>query len=671
MCSDAGKRMVRGGSCTSDDGVKVEIVFGLVPYDSDTNVQIQRIIVHPKFNSSSNENDIALIELLNSPKATFDRSIPICLPVTPEQRNNNYDSLYMSTSIQVKFFSPINASYLNNRDCRRKYAQDGLNVSLERKQFCAERTDPSEGNGLDCYRLPAGTPLLQVKRYGNTSKYMLRGFNLFRQMCPPTKPSVFIDINEYIDWILYHMRYKDFTKVVEVKKITVHPDFTHFPRRHDVALIRFRNPLDLTNWESTIRPICMPWTESIRTHVPLSLALSTSDFIVSGSRQLRQLNSNSCQQRFLEHGYFINHQSISLCAVHSDEERQRPVSVVPGAPIQALQKIKGQNRYFLRGLQHYYQYNATSIRDGNVYIPYLFTDIYPELNWILESIRFAPRNNLLYRTVHHSASELGIDVSILESDQVNLMPIQHTANGRLFNYGACGAETPVNISNQATNSIFPWYGTINSRRCAVTLISEWYLVSLAACLYNYTGKIKFGNDGKEQLLTIEKVLIHPEFDYRLNRFTGIALALLSNPVIFNGINPRPICLPIADEVRSPGYKRSNLITVGYLRNHGGLLAAIVGDRYTDVNNCQNPIGSVRERNALSSTMCIYTPPLNIGERYDQYKGSPMFNVAIINGMKRHFLRGFAVYAISNDNHDSDIPVNYVDIENYLDWITNH
>uniref|UniRef100_A0A182NF46 Peptidase S1 domain-containing protein n=1 Tax=Anopheles dirus TaxID=7168 RepID=A0A182NF46_9DIPT len=765
--------------CFPKDGSKLEVMLGgLNAYDELQIVQIQRVIIHPKYNSTTLANDIALIELYR-PVTHVD---PVCLPAPPEVRKHNFENLIITTVQENShkdgyYASGKSASYVNDTECVKKLAMEGFANSLEPKQFCLQLSSDENGH---CVPFKAGKPLLQVDRWGEKEYHFLRGLDLFARPCDAGRPSVYIDTNEYVDWILYHMRYnvldddepeelsaidyewityqstqddekfssfntddcgliisfdqiltrypnmpwigwlhenpnitlddlkfdamailisrryalatakimqnqslwryftvgslgnflfcrtvkcKEYIDVMDVKKITIHPDFAKDPRANDIALIEFWQPVILKN--PYINPICLPFTQSMRNGEPISLTMSTIDLFYTQSRQLKQLNATNCQQQFLRDGYAINHQDISLCALDSDQEKQPPVPVLPGAPLQALLHFKGAKRYFLRGL--YYDISDRFVNQ-NAYSPYLFTDIERYFDWIFDEIEGNINQDILIRSDGNDR----LPVAELENDQKNLLPIDNPAKRRLFDFNACGTGSRTFVSGRSINLTYPWFGIINSpytnNRCQATLVSARYLVGLASCVKNYTD-ITLGVERSEttRRIPIQRVIVHPQYTSG-DVNNDIALIQLESPV--NITIMKPICLPIPDEVRAMGYRRSNLATIGNFTEAIGLLATKVGSRYVHSSYCQKYWRSKSKNLAnVNSTICVYSLPLTSDERYTQFEGSPIFNTQNFNEQARQFLHGIALNGVFTLNKAR--PITFLEIDSYLGWILNN
>uniref|UniRef100_A0A182MYF6 Peptidase S1 domain-containing protein n=1 Tax=Anopheles dirus TaxID=7168 RepID=A0A182MYF6_9DIPT len=278
-----------------------------------------------------------------------------------------------------------NVSYMNHSDCVRNYAKAGIPISLSDKNFCVELKNAS-GTNATCNPLPAGAPITTAAWHGGEPHFVLRGFNIFHQTCDSSKPLVNLNITQYMDWILYNMRNQLDDDVKDLSDLDSLYESLPAMEREDKEEEMFEEK---------------------------HCGLATLD-----QRNLKQLDAASCQTRFMQHGYLIDQEHIPLCAIHSDNERQRPVPVVPGASLQVLLTFDGGNRYFLRGIQHASQYNSSSSNIENVLLPYLFTDIHSHIAWIVDTMKNQKTHRTTaYRNLYSSPSELGIGDDETEDDQ--------------------------------------------------------------------------------------------------------------------------------------------------------------------------------------------------------------------------------------------------------------
>uniref|UniRef100_A0A182W9F2 Peptidase S1 domain-containing protein n=1 Tax=Anopheles minimus TaxID=112268 RepID=A0A182W9F2_9DIPT len=176
-------------------------------------IQIQRIIVHPTYGINNTEDNIALIELLNPADTTQPNVKPICIPIIPKFRNNNTAELSIAShTLFPRTFANKAVDFIDPKDCTAKYALEEFPLFLETKRLC---TQISNRAAQDCIQLKAGAPLQQLRRIHGRRQYFLRGFDLYGRSCSTSLPSVYSNVNNYMDWILYNMRHDILDKADE------------------------------------------------------------------------------------------------------------------------------------------------------------------------------------------------------------------------------------------------------------------------------------------------------------------------------------------------------------------------------------------------------------------------------------------------------------------------
>ncbi|KAL1117167.1 hypothetical protein AAG570_004494, partial [Ranatra chinensis] len=188
--------VVRLGELDLDGSVK----DGATPLD----VRVNKIIRHPSYDSKLKINDIALVKLNRT--VPFSRNIqPICLPILPELRSNDFVGMnpfiagWGRTSFG-KFSLPCGTSsnvlmevqipIVENDICRKAYGTMGRIVTD--KQICAG-TDHKDACLGD-----SGGPLMLTEQVN----FFLVGIVSFGYKCgEPNFPGVYTRVTEYIDWI--------------------------------------------------------------------------------------------------------------------------------------------------------------------------------------------------------------------------------------------------------------------------------------------------------------------------------------------------------------------------------------------------------------------------------------------------------------------------------------
>uniref|UniRef100_A0A8W7P2A5 Peptidase S1 domain-containing protein n=1 Tax=Anopheles coluzzii TaxID=1518534 RepID=A0A8W7P2A5_ANOCL len=129
------------------------------------------------------------------------------------------------------------------------------------------------------------------------------------------------------------------------------------------------------------------------------------------------------------------------------------------------------SEFFLRGINL-----RNNLLNELPYLPELFTNVDRFLEWIVDNMKGKEPN-----------AQSKTDLTKATDRRINLPPIQNASKRKMFNFSNCGIMPSANESSNSYPTI-PWLGFLYSnatnktpKKCVVTLISEWYAVSLAAC----------------------------------------------------------------------------------------------------------------------------------------------------------------------------------------------
>uniref|UniRef100_A0A182Y1U1 Peptidase S1 domain-containing protein n=1 Tax=Anopheles stephensi TaxID=30069 RepID=A0A182Y1U1_ANOST len=427
-----------------------------------------------------------------------------------------------------------------------------------------------------------------------------------------------------------------------IRRVTVHPNYGKDPRNNNIALVELQFPANLTN--PHIGPICMPFVKELQKSKPLNLVVTSEEYFDLRSKQLTELAPSVCQRQLAQEGFLTSVKNVPWCAVDSDNRGQSPLMLNAGAALQALLQFDDQQLYFLRGVNL-----RNNLPNELPYLPELFTNVDRFLDWIVDNMKFKELEALWPTATKGSVT----------SREVRLKPIKHAEKRRLFNFTDCGR---MSVSNETMDSnIIPWMGYLASdqthlnatkdTRCAVTLISEWYVVGLAVCFssnsteYSVLFGINSVNGLKEctecvhptQTIPVQKIIIHPRYsnsDYD----NDIALAKLARPVDTSRPHVKPICLPLMDEVRS--YDTSSLVAVSENEEGSHYLLAPIDDRYVDSTECQKRWVEMGLQFAIENVkICAQLERAPNNECFDLLTGASLHTIQPINTEDRHFLRG--------------------------------
>ena len=164
---------------------------------SEQIVPIQSFYIHPSYNSTSHENDIALLKL--DKQITFnDKVNAICLP---DKQTNFPEGKICSTAGwgTRRFLGRLSVPLVHVRPplvsketCNATRAYDG---QVKYSMICAGRQagglDSCQGDGggpLTCETQSNGNVLIGISSWGNGCAY-------------PNKYGVYTNVRDYLDWI--------------------------------------------------------------------------------------------------------------------------------------------------------------------------------------------------------------------------------------------------------------------------------------------------------------------------------------------------------------------------------------------------------------------------------------------------------------------------------------
>uniref|UniRef100_A0A182MLL3 Peptidase S1 domain-containing protein n=1 Tax=Anopheles culicifacies TaxID=139723 RepID=A0A182MLL3_9DIPT len=454
---------------------------------------------------------------------------------------------------------------------------------------------------------------------------------------------------------------------VAIRNIIIHPNYGKDPRNYNIALVELEQPVNIT--KPHVSPICMPFLRDLRKSKPLDLVVSSDEELDIKSKKLTELNPTVCQRQLAQEGFLTSTKTVPWCAVDSDQRAQTQLLLNAGSPLQALMQFDEQRLYFLRGINL-----RNNLPNELPYLPELFTNVDRFLEWIVDSMKVKVKEDYITRIG-------GMERSMPK--RVNLRPIQNTAKRSLVNLSNCGIIPTTN--GTMNGSFIPWMGYLASNevflnaskesRCAVTLINEWYAVSLVDCFSSKSESVEMPMECTElnratscvyrtQRVPVEKIIIHPHFNSS-NYRNDIALIKLATPVDTSQPNVKPICLPVLDDVRS--YNTSSLVAVSEDEPGSIYLLSAIDGRDIDSVECQKRWDSMALQFAIENhKICILLEIAPNNECYDLLAGSSLHSIQRINSDERHFLRGIS--EIKPKLCSLRYPVLYTDTDVHLDWI---
>uniref|UniRef100_A0A182NP87 Peptidase S1 domain-containing protein n=1 Tax=Anopheles dirus TaxID=7168 RepID=A0A182NP87_9DIPT len=760
--------------CFQNDGLERQVLFGSDKEVTDPEcqkenstclgfaqvLQIQRVIIHPNYNSSNIVDNIALIELLSPADTSQPNVRPICLPIADTLRKNETNGLTVASHSSVdNSYRSQPVQYVDSNECTTEFGKLQFELTLKDKRLCAKMASEDAQN---CEQLKAGTPLQDLRRNGEREQYFLRGFDLFGKSCSSSTPSVYNNVTTYLDWMLYNMKhdlqeqneveeqpvdnsslelawtkslpvmdqiklrlfnadscgittFNNETSVertfypwmgflmshrnmmsksvyiesvvvlisewyaiapahivrnvaswrfiilghltpllivscekmpcdhlfqkLEIRNIILHPRYTSDPLSHDIALIEFMTPANLTH--RYIKPICLPLTELTRHGKPLEFNVLPSKNYDHELEYVSLLNPANCQERFAQQGLLINQQALPQCAYSTDNGKNVLKS---GALLQVQSLFGGRKKFFLKGI------NTQNDAFGKKYqdLPYLFTDTDLHLEWIVKNVNIN----------HPNISTTNVE----ESTLVDSRPVEYRPNKTLYNMTSCGTFPKLNDPSVKLYS--PWLGFVSFAPdftdliCITALINEWYAVGPAHILHEVTTEIqiKLGSiidpddvctdedegtivcDPALRRIKVEKMIVHPQFN-KADRSNNILLLKLSKPANMPELSP--VCLPADESIRR--YQISemkahflNLNTLNYVSKK------LDKNSYISPTDCQQRWDRLAlNYNIANTSICVLHQQALNNDCVPTLPGFPMYSVQTLNGIKRHVLRGFA------------------------------
>ncbi|XP_058268437.1 tryptase-like [Hemibagrus wyckioides] len=159
--------------------------------------KVQRMYSHPRYNSKTNDNDIALLQL-TSP-VTFTSYIrPACLAAIKSefpQKTNVWVTGWGDIKSNVDLPSPktlqeVQVPIVSNSDCAQSYGQDVITFNM----MCAGLTE----GGKDSCQGDSGGPMV----FKHNETWVQAGIVSFGYGCAlPNYPGVYTRVSQYQDWI--------------------------------------------------------------------------------------------------------------------------------------------------------------------------------------------------------------------------------------------------------------------------------------------------------------------------------------------------------------------------------------------------------------------------------------------------------------------------------------
>jgi secreted trypsin-like serine protease len=165
-------------------------------------VEVDQVIKNPEYNPSTFQNDIAIIRLKREVPFTM-QVHPICLPNSPDLRNNRFEnsSPFVAGWGAIQFNGPssstlrqVQVPIVADAVCQEKY-KGFKSVHVDDSNICAG----FQNGGKDACQGDSGGPLMQPVR---DNKYAIVGVVSFGFRCAePGYPGVYSRVTNHLDWI--------------------------------------------------------------------------------------------------------------------------------------------------------------------------------------------------------------------------------------------------------------------------------------------------------------------------------------------------------------------------------------------------------------------------------------------------------------------------------------
>ncbi|XP_045470280.1 serine protease grass-like [Harmonia axyridis] len=166
-------------------------------------VAIDRLIIHPEYNTSLYSNDIGLIRLAT--RLRMDTNVaPICMPITNELASYNFSGRQVivtgfgttETGAASPTLLKVQIPYIERSVCRKTHE---ASAPVSHRQLCAGGRNKHDSCGGD-----SGGPLQVATSYLDEPRYVQHGITSFgpKNCGAEGFPGVYTRVAYYVDWIL-------------------------------------------------------------------------------------------------------------------------------------------------------------------------------------------------------------------------------------------------------------------------------------------------------------------------------------------------------------------------------------------------------------------------------------------------------------------------------------
>uniref|UniRef100_H3CDJ7 Peptidase S1 domain-containing protein n=1 Tax=Tetraodon nigroviridis TaxID=99883 RepID=H3CDJ7_TETNG len=189
----------RYGNATKQYKVRVGDYHSLVPEEYEEEYAIDQILLHPNYNSHSNDYDLALVRLLPGVLGHIRQVLPVCLPVKRErvlkQASNCYITGWGDTGSSSYVFMTLQQASLSLLP--RRHCEQHFHGTFTSRMLCAGSTHPERR--VDSCRGDSGGPLVCERPGGG---WVVYGVTSWGHACRTQQsPGVYTKVSAFSLWI--------------------------------------------------------------------------------------------------------------------------------------------------------------------------------------------------------------------------------------------------------------------------------------------------------------------------------------------------------------------------------------------------------------------------------------------------------------------------------------
>ncbi|XP_058116442.1 transmembrane protease serine 9-like [Anopheles coustani] len=327
-------------------------------------------------------------------------------------------------------------------------------------------------------------------------------------------------------------------QTLRIESVIAHKSFNTPKFANDIALVRLRDRADVS--KRNVKPICLPFSKELRSFKPSVFTLTAWEAGSSAAKIERSergvVDTVECQQKYTEESIALEKSFREICVLQQAATGSRCKFPASAAPLQAVQNVRGTQRYVLHGMLSY------GPKTCSTSFPDVYVNVGSFMEWILTAgtVRgFLAA--LLVVTVVFLASANAETLSCGERKVKTVYLVQH------------GTETK--------EGHWPWHTAIYHREgkefnyaCGGSILDRNTILTAAHCLYNQRGALVKLDElsvqlGRNQLSEASpssqehvplELIVHPDHN-RNSVANDIALIKLATEITMTNYI-QPVCL---------------------------------------------------------------------------------------------------------------------------------